>query len=627
MDPEFLHPRAEPDDLQGLLEQLLALRRYLSTEANRILAPLPQPASAGDAARSRCNLAQYLALRRFDLRELQDALTRNGLSSLGRSESHVQATLDQIITLLARALGVDAQDTATHCVGVSFVEGRELLERNADRVLGPRRGNRAGRIMVTLASNEACDPAHVRALIDAGMDCARINCAHDSPAQWKIMIDNVRTAAADARTRCRVIMDLAGRKLRTGPIGSPTAMLRLKPVRNDLGQRIAPARLALIPLNSATPEPLPTRTGELPQLGMDPDIWATLSVGDRLELRDARGKRRRLRIELSESERLLACSDKTVYLTPDTRLHVRRRSGRRDTINPFSLSGFAQSSGAIRLLTGDRLILDRLPQPGSEPVRDQHGTTVEPARIGCLGEVDFTRLQAGDAVSFDDGKIDARILTVQDEWLELKITRADARGSRLLADKGINLPQLSNSSALTAKDLADLDFIVSHADGISYSFVETAMDMQCLHEALIARNAHGMPVLAKIETQAAVRNLPQILLACLGQRPIGVMIARGDLAIELGAERLAEIQEEILWICEAAHVPVVWATQVMETLVKKGRISRPEITDAAMSNRAECVMLNKGTHVLEALATLGDILERMDAHQHKKSPRLRALHW
>src|SRR5436853_963876 len=97
--------------------------------------------------------------------------------------------------------------------------------------------------------------------------------------------------------------------------------------------------------------------------------------------------------------------------------------------------------------------------------------------------------------------------------------------------------------------------------------------------------------------------------------PAGVMIARGDLAVECGWDRLAEVQEEILWLCEAAHLPVVWATQVLETLAKTGLPSRAEITDAAMAQRAECVMLNKGPHVEEAIRTLADILERMQAHQ------------
>jgi pyruvate kinase len=85
------------------------------------------------------------------------------------------------------------------------------------------------------------------------------------------------------------------------------------------------------------------------------------------------------------------------------------------------------------------------------------------------------------------------------------------------------------------------------------------------------------------------------------------------------------VQEEILWLCEAAHVPVIWATQVLENLAKTGSPSRAEVTDAAMGVRAECVMLNKGPFVTDAVRFLSGVLERMQAHQHKKRTMLRKL--
>jgi pyruvate kinase len=110
--------------------------------------------------------------------------------------------------------------------------------------------------------------------------------------------------------------------------------------------------------------------------------------------------------------------------------------------------------------------------------------------------------------------------------------------------------------------------------------------------------------------------LPGMLLAALGgERPAGVMIARGDLAVECGYERLAEVQEEILWLCQATHMPVIWATQVLDRLAMTGRPSRAEITDAAMGVQAECVMLNKGPRILEAISVLDDILRRMERHR------------
>jgi pyruvate kinase len=131
-----------------------------------------------------------------------------------------------------------------------------------------------------------------------------------------------------------------------------------------------------------------------------------------------------------------------------------------------------------------------------------------------------------------------------------------------------------------------------------------------------------MPIVAKIETKRAFSALPQILLAIMRRYPAGMMIARGDLAIECGWVRLAEIQEEMLWICEAAHVPVIWATQVLEGAAKKGTPTRAEITDAAMSQRADCVMLNKGPNILGAIHTLDKILRQMQRHHDKKTARL-----
>jgi len=133
-------------------------------------------------------------------------------------------------------------------------------------------------------------------------------------------------------------------------------------------------------------------------------------------------------------------------------------------------------------------------------------------------------------------------------------------------------------------------------------------------------------IVLKIETAQAFRNLPAILLTALRRPHTGVMIARGDLAGECGYERLAELQAEILWLSEAAHLPVIWATQVLDQLARTGQPSRAEITDAAMGVRAECVMLNKGSYILDAVATLDDILRRMGGHHDKMNALLRPLH-
>jgi len=182
-------------------------------------------------------------------------------------------------------------------------------------------------------------------------------------------------------------------------------------------------------------------------------------------------------------------------------------------------------------------------------------------------------------------------------------------------------------SPLTAKDLSDLDFVCRHANMVGYSFVETAADIGLLQTELAKRrvDCDRLGLVAKIETPRAVRNLPDLIVRAAGRQPFAVMIARGDLAVEIGFERLAEMQEEILWLCEAAHIPVIWATQVLESLIKTGMPSRGDMTDAAMAGRAECVMLNKGPNVGAAIGALDRLMRRMAEHQFKKTPRLRAL--
>ena len=132
-------------------------------------------------------------------------------------------------------------------------------------------------------------------------------------------------------------------------------------------------------------------------------------------------------------------------------------------------------------------------------------------------------------------------------------------------------------------------------------------------------------IILKIETQEAFKNLPSILLKAMENYPIGVMIARGDLAIETGWKNFAIIQKEILKICDAAHLPDVWATQVLENLTKKGIPTRAEITDVAVAQRAECVMLNKGPYIDRTVKMLDKILTKMQRIQKRKGKLLPTL--
>jgi pyruvate kinase len=272
-----------------------------------------------------------------------------------------------------------------------------------------------------------------------------------------------------------------------------------------------------------------------------------------------------------------------------------------------------------RLHIGDELLLSNGHDSGDG----------EPAfRTGCTLPEVFARLNVGDPISIDDGKIRGVITRRTQGGLVARIEEGRAKGVRLKAEKGLNFPGVDlGLDPITERDAVDLDFIVRNADMVGYSFVETAAHVSRLqHELARRRNDwQSLTLVAKIETPRAVRNLPDIIVQAAGQQPLAIMIARGDLAIELGFERLAEMQEEILWLCEAAHIPAIWATQVLEGLVTKGLPSRGEMTDAAMAARAECIMLNKGPNAAAGVAALARLLARMAEHQHKKTPTMRAL--
>ncbi|MFZ4545314.1 MAG: pyruvate kinase, partial [Saprospiraceae bacterium] len=219
---------------------------------------------------------------------------------------------------------------------------------------------------------------------------------------------------------------------------------------------------------------------------------------------------------------------------------------------------------------------------------------------------------------------ESRIESIDRHLVYLKIMRISAKKPQIKAEKGINFPD-SNLllPALTEHDKKCLPFILEHADMVGYSFVKTTKDILELRSAL--KKQKNLALILKIETSEAVINLPELLFCSLKEENVGVMIARGDLAVEIGFERMSEVQEEILWICEAAHVPVIWATQVLESLNKSGVATRSEITDAAHAALSDCVMINKGNHIIKVIETLKDILVRSGGHHVKKRYTFRPL--
>ncbi|HPH92495.1 MAG TPA: pyruvate kinase [Ferruginibacter sp.] len=235
-------------------------------------------------------------------------------------------------------------------------------------------------------------------------------------------------------------------------------------------------------------------------------------------------------------------------------------------------------------------------------------------------------LKKGERVFIDEGIIKGFIETTKRNKAAMRIVRISSVKQQIKEAKGINFPDSDISiSSLTEYDKACLPFICEYADMVGYSFVRYPSDLSGLQEALKNSTSKPPHIIIKIETTEAVKNLPQLLLCGMQEQAFGLMIARGDLAVEIGFERMGEIQEEILWICEAAHVPVVWATQVLETLNKSGMATRSEITDATHAAMAECIMINKGDHTIEVIETLRDILQRTGGHRNKKRFTFRPL--
>jgi pyruvate kinase len=548
------------------------------------------------------NLVHYTELRRHDLRELQGDLMDIGVSSLATTEANVRAKLVAARAAL-RALGGEPGPWALQAVDDAIDAGDDLLSAHAEALLGPLRHHRHTRIMVTLPSEAAQDADLVRALVERGMDLARINCAHDDADAWAAMAGHVRAASAAAGRPVLVYMDLGGPKLRTGPIQDGPEVVRVKPGRDALGRPVEPGRMWLC----GSGAPAPTSAVTVP---VDHE-WVMRRVpGDMVTFTDTRGRRRRFTVDAVSDEGVLASGDRTSYLITGLTLDA---GGDRVVVGRLP-----PSEQRLRLETGDTLLLTRDQSP-ADPA-------ATPPRIGCTLPEVFDAARSGDRILFDDGEIEGVVDEVADGEISVRITRAQPGGKWLGAQKGINLPDTELPvSALTSADVAALPSVVTFADVVGLSFVRSPADVAHMRQVLAAHGGQKVGLVLKIETEQGFRELPEILLDAMCWPEVGVMIARGDLMTEIGWERMTEVPYQILSLCEAGHLPVIWATQVLETLAKKGLPSRAEMVDAAAGERAECVMLNKGPHILEAVETLDGVLGRMRRVQRKSRTLLRRI--
>ena len=521
----------------SLLHELEVLRSELK-ELEKLFATSLQRANPLHLAGA-INLVHYLGLRRRDMRPLQERLAAAGLSSLGRMESHVLANLNAIIDLLRCALGKNPDDKI---LPPAEAKGAALLDSNTDNLFGKPPPHRRVRIMVTLPGEVADDYALIKDMLVHGMDCARINCAHDTPAIWARMIEQIDLARRETGRHCRILMDLGGPKLRTGEIAQGPAVLKWKPKRDLFGNVVSPARIWLYPESDASANPGPADAC----LPVEGDWLEKASLSDFIELTDARGSSRTLQLVEQIGTGFWAECGQTTYVTPGIELmllrsgisgHPRRvgRVGKVGTLPPVPES--------IRLHIGDQLTITRDPLPGKPAQFDAIGRILRSASIACsLPEV-FLAVQPGERILIDDGRIEGVIRNVNKSRMVVEITHAREGGEKLLANKGINLPDSRlELNGLTAHDIENLEFIVQHADMVGLSFVRHPADIELLQMQLKRLNAENLGIVLKIETRAAFDRFPELLFTLLQSPVIGVMIARGDLAVECGYERLAELR-------------------------------------------------------------------------------------
>ena len=604
------------DDLIGQMESLRQMIGDLAEQSRDVLTGLPP-----ERLFSAQNLLHYLALRREDIRPLQDCLTRLGLSSLGRIEPHVLATINAVLHNLYLLKGKDKCVSDSSYIQAAFNEGAECLERNSTRLFGEKPGDRRAHIVVTMPVEAADDYLMVHQLLLSGMNCMRINCAHDYPEIWSRMIGTLRNAEQSTGLSCRILMDLGGPKLRLGPMETHPAVLKIRPVRAANGKIIRPARIWLTPLKTAFSE-MPAADVTL---ALEPDWLDVLKPGDRIRFRDERGSKRSWRIREKRADGYWAESKKTSYVANGTGLQIHDQMG-----NPgpeTAISGLLPQDSVCLIRNGDILFVSAKIEPGKPAFHDSKGDLLNPGKVSLAIPEVYRDVRLGEPIFFDDGRIGGIVEKRSAEQLQIRINHTRNPVEKLEGNRGVNLPDTDlNLAALGTKDLQDLEFAARHADMIGLSFTNGPADVRALHQHLNKLGRDDIGAILKIETKRGFTSLPAILLEALKFPDCGVMIARGDLAVECGFERRSEVQEEILWVCESAHVPVIWATQVLEGLTKRGHASRAEVTDAAMSQEAEAVMLNKGGHVIEAVEMLDDILHRMQGHHRKKRSMLRKLH-
>ena len=598
--------------MESALGEIDVLRKYL-------LAARDEVGSEHPRAQSLLNLNQYMLLRKKDHTQLQEKLFNLSLSSLGRSYAHVAASVDTLYDQLISSLGGEqiSEELMAEFHHLSIADAITIASHNSKALFGGKVSSKLSRqstaVMVTLPSHAAENSgALIRQLASAGINVFRLNTAHDDNQAWKEMANVIRNinSGRESTDKIKIFVDLAGPKIRTGVIQAVEHPIKIG--RNNQESEIL-IHCGLGETRGEYTDPFTLE--KIPaQFIVDKKFFKKIMKRDTLHIEDINHGKVTIKIHEVNEGTARGFIHKKILINKKTKLSVNKHESK--------LLNLQIQKDPIRLFVNDLLIITEQEIEGRSALFDEDKKGLSPAIIGCSLKGILISIKIGEKVFIDDGKIGLEVVENNSESLTCKVFISKAGGTLLKEEKGINFPNTYiKIPALTPNDKINALSALDFADSLSLSFCQSGEDVRDLQQLLQENNRLDIGIITKIETQQAVSNMPEILTQLLEWEKCGVMIARGDLAIEVGFENLAYIQEALLDICDAAHIPVIWATQVLENMMKNHLPSRAEVTDAAMSGRAECVMLNKGAFAIDTI----DILKRILHDMHSISKKNRQL--
>jgi len=459
------------------------------------------------------------------------------------------------------------------------------------------------KVMVTLPSEASNSPELISNLIANGTSVFRINTAHDDATTWNKMASYIKEENEKQNKQTKIYVDLAGPKNRTQPIIKVFKPFKIGSWRN-------PKLVEIVPVSNqevfTKKHEKNTNNPVQATLVVSHDFFQVCKSSKKVKIDDFERDARQCYIIIKKDDKIFLEVNKKITIYENTTMEIKDENHK--YISCFY--NIEKLPEDIKLYKGNQIIITNQDILGASDY--SYDNVVYNAIIGCSNKEIFPYVKIGDDIYIDDGKIGCKVLHINEIGLVCEVFLAKENGTSLKEEKGINFPSTDlQIDAITPTDEKNFEDIVEFADIIGLSFAQTAEDIKKLQNMLKMKKKQHIAIAPKIETKTALKNLPLILEKLLEWENHALMIARGDLAIEVGFDNLPYIQEEILNICEASHTPVIYATQILEGKMKNNLPSRAEVTDAAIAQRADCVMLNKGPYVMDTVVVIKNILRQM----------------